>query len=92
MTSEKMAPRQTISMVTLRTTASENEDASSAQERQLDEIELVQQLHYQLECLPPVDTGKHAYLFLLACFILEALVWGECLLLCCTGTDPSREL
>lgn len=65
-------------MVTLRTPPSENEDASSAQEAQLDEIELVQQLHYQLECLPPTDTGKHAYLFLLACFILEALVWGEC--------------
>ncbi|ROV89932.1 hypothetical protein VSDG_08219 [Cytospora chrysosperma] len=76
MSSEKVAPRQTISMVTLRTPPSENEDASSAQEAQLHEIELVQQLHYQLECLPPTDTGKHAYLFLLACFILEALVWG----------------
>ena len=27
--------------------------------------------------LPPVDTGKDAWLFLLACFVLEALVWGE---------------
>lgn len=66
-------------MATVRTTATENEDASSAQEVQLEQIEMVQQLHYQLECLPPADTGKHAYLFLLACFILEALVWGESL-------------
>lgn len=78
MTSEKTTPRQTTSMVTLHTPPTGSEDASSAQEVQLDEIELVQQLHYQLECLPPADTGKHAYLFLLACFILEALVWGEC--------------
>jgi len=26
--------------------------------------------------LPPVDRGKHAYLFLAACFIFEALIWG----------------
>ena len=26
---------------------------------------------------PPADTGKDAYLFLAACFILEALVWGK---------------
>jgi len=26
--------------------------------------------------LPPVDHGKDAYLFLAACFIVEALVWG----------------
>lgn len=26
--------------------------------------------------LPPVDTGKHAWLFLTACFIFEALIWG----------------
>lgn len=27
--------------------------------------------------LPPVDTGKDAWLFLAACFVIEALVWGE---------------
>ena len=27
---------------------------------------------------PPADRGKEAYLFLAACFILEALVWGQC--------------
>lgn len=74
-------------MVNLRNPPSDNEDASSAQEAQLDEIELVQQLHYELERLPPADTGKHAYLFLLACFILEALVWGECPPLLLTGSD-----
>ncbi|KAL2201003.1 major facilitator superfamily domain-containing protein [Corynascus similis CBS 632.67] len=26
--------------------------------------------------LPPVDRGKDAYLFLAACFLIEALVWG----------------
>jgi hypothetical protein len=26
--------------------------------------------------LPPTDTGKDAWLFLLACFMLEALIWG----------------
>lgn len=26
--------------------------------------------------LPPVDGGKHAWLFLAACFAIEALVWG----------------
>lgn len=27
--------------------------------------------------LPPADSGKDAYLFLLAAFIIEALVWGK---------------
>lgn len=27
--------------------------------------------------LPPVDGGKDAYMFLAACFALEALVWGK---------------
>ena len=27
--------------------------------------------------LPPVDRGRHAWLFLLASAMLEALVWGE---------------
>lgn len=26
--------------------------------------------------LPPVDGGKQAWLFLAACFVLEALIWG----------------
>lgn len=26
--------------------------------------------------LPPVDGGKDAWLFLAACFVMEALVWG----------------
>jgi hypothetical protein len=29
--------------------------------------------------LPPVDGGKDAWLFLAACFIIEALVWGKSL-------------
>lgn len=27
--------------------------------------------------LPPVDTGKGAWLFLAACFMIEALIWGS---------------
>ncbi|KAG6214141.1 hypothetical protein E4U34_006316, partial [Claviceps purpurea] len=26
--------------------------------------------------LPPVDGGKHAWFFLTACFVVEALTWG----------------
>lgn len=26
--------------------------------------------------LPPVDRGKGAWLFLAACFMIEALIWG----------------
>lgn len=26
--------------------------------------------------LPPVDSGKDAWLFLAACFVMEALIWG----------------
>lgn len=32
--------------------------------------------------LPPVDRGKDAYLFLAACFTMEALVWGELSMTC----------
>jgi hypothetical protein len=28
------------------------------------------------QSLPPVDRGKHAWLTLVACFFLEATVWG----------------
>lgn len=27
--------------------------------------------------LPPVDGGKHAWFFLAACFVVEALTWGK---------------
>ena len=29
-----------------------------------------------LQSLPPVDRGRHAWLTLTACFFLEATVWG----------------
>jgi hypothetical protein len=32
-------------------------------------------LHHQYS-LPPVDKGRDAWLFLVAAFIMEALVWG----------------
>ncbi|KAK3990546.1 monocarboxylate transporter 10 [Cladorrhinum sp. PSN332] len=31
---------------------------------------------HELPSLPPVDGGKEAWLFLAACFMIEALVWG----------------
>jgi hypothetical protein len=33
--------------------------------------------HGQEFSLPPVDTGKDAWRFLAAAFMMEALVWGE---------------
>lgn len=71
-------PRPTLSLVSTSPRVSELEDAASTREGDADEFSLVQ-LHHrlELECLPPVDQGKHAYLFLLACFILEALIWGK---------------
>lgn len=71
-------PRPALSPVSTSPRVSELEDAASTREGDADEFSLVQ-LHHrlELECLPPVDQGKHAYLFLLACFILEALIWGK---------------
>lgn len=72
-----LAPRPTISLSTLKTQVSDIDDVSSARGAELDEIRLTEQLHHRLLCLPPVDTGKDAYLFLLACFVLSALVWSK---------------
>lgn len=71
-------PRPALSLASTSPRVSELEDAASTREGDGDEFSLVQ-LHHRLEieCLPPVDQGKHAYLFLLACFILEALIWGK---------------
>lgn len=73
-----MVPRPMISMSTLKTRASDNDDVSSARGAEVsDEIRLTEELHHRLLCLPPADTGKDAYLFLLACFVLSALVWSK---------------
>ncbi|KAJ5675243.1 uncharacterized protein N7477_005177 [Penicillium maclennaniae] len=40
-----------------------------------DQDELAISNHHE-DHLPPVDRGKGAYLFLTACFMLEALIWG----------------
>lgn len=72
-----MAPRRTMSLATLRTAASDNDDVYSARDGDSHDFELAERLDRRLSCLPPVDTGKHAYLFLLACFVLSALVWSE---------------
>lgn len=75
-----MAPRPMVSLSTLKTRASDIDDVSSARGGETDEIRLTDQLHHRLLCLPPVDTGKDAYLFLLACFVLSALVWSKFIL------------
>jgi hypothetical protein len=33
----------------------------------------------QNQQLPPMDGGKDAWLFLAACFMIEALIWGKLL-------------
>lgn len=38
--------------------------------------------------LPPTDGGKDAWLFLLACFMLEALIWGKQLLQLTEAQSP----
>jgi len=38
--------------------------------------------HHHGYSLPPVDGGKDAWLFLAACFVAEALVWGKSLYIC----------
>ncbi len=43
-----------------------------------DNINLVPSNHDD-SSLPPIDGGKEAWLFLAACFVVEALVWGEAL-------------
>lgn len=37
--------------------------------------------------LPPTDTGKDAWLFLAACWAVEALVWGKSCTLPCLGSS-----
>jgi len=32
---------------------------------------------HEFPALPPVDGGKDAWLFLAACFVVEALIWGR---------------
>lgn len=33
---------------------------------------------HEFQSLPPADSGRQAWLFLAACFFVEALIWGEC--------------
>ncbi|KAL7815683.1 MFS general substrate transporter [Trichoderma gracile] len=40
------------------------------------DVEAQQEDPDQGHSLPPVDTGKDAWLFLAACFVMEAMVWG----------------
>ena len=51
--------------------------ASSNHELAHLESEVWREVGHELQTLPRVDGGKQAWLFLSACFMLEALVWGE---------------
>lgn len=72
-----MALRRTTSLDAVTPRASENGEAYSTHRLETYDSGLAEHRHHRLSCLPPVDTGKHAYLFLLACFVLSALVWSE---------------
>lgn len=83
-----MAPRHTLSLATLSPRGSGNDEAYSIRRAGTDDSSgLAEHLNHRLSCLPPVDTGKHAYLFLLACFVLSALVWSESIFTY-TSTSP----
>lgn len=49
----------------------------------LSELELEDQGEGNSQQLPPVDGGKDAWLFLAASFVIEALVWGRCMIALC---------
>ena len=52
-------------------------DDARSDERQLAEEDFgPSQTDANLTGIPPPDRGRAAYLFLLACFMVEALVWG----------------
>ena len=61
--------------------SSENEKSGTSSPTVLgvgqDDVEAQQEDQHQGYSLPPVDTGKDAWLFLAACFVMEAMVWGE---------------
>ncbi|KAK3302430.1 major facilitator superfamily domain-containing protein [Chaetomium strumarium] len=51
--------------------SSEESPRTSSPERQVEDGH-----GHEMQSLPPVDRGKDAWLFLAACFMIEALVWG----------------
>ncbi|KAM0255031.1 hypothetical protein ACHAQJ_006179 [Trichoderma viride] len=60
--------------------SSENEkhegDSAAVVEIRSDDVEAQRENQDQGYSLPPADTGKDAWLFLAACFVMEAMVWG----------------
>lgn len=47
------------------------------QELELDDDALDAEPSSAFSSLPPADGGKAAWLFLLGCFVIEMLLWGE---------------
>ncbi|PTB63779.1 MFS general substrate transporter [Trichoderma citrinoviride] len=79
------SPTPTITIVNDRNAgspadSSENEKSGTSSPTVLgvgqDDVETQQEDQHQGYSLPPVDTGKDAWLFLAACFVMEAMVWG----------------
>ena len=56
--------------------AAHAKEDTPSDERQLNEADFGPSQDADHSNLPPPDRGRAAYLFLLACFIVEALVWG----------------
>lgn len=54
-----------------------NEPLSSPPDASRDKVSSPNVSGKSHDSLPPVDRGKHAWLFLLASAMLEALVWGR---------------
>lgn len=61
------------------TSRSQEADARAVNEAELEaRVGEVNEGEQEQAQLPPVDRGKDAYMFLAAAFVVEALVWGEC--------------
>lgn len=81
-----MAETATISLeaLTRETPQQQRSGDTTPRAEPSDAFEAGQGPHHEFS-LPPVDTGKDAWFFLAACFVIEALVWGEHVSVLCTG-------
>ncbi|KAL1872127.1 hypothetical protein Daus18300_004497 [Diaporthe australafricana] len=70
-----MSQTATISLETLTREPQQRSGVTTPRDEPGDAFESGQAPHHEFS-LPPVDTGKDAWLFLAACFVIEALVWG----------------
>lgn len=76
-TKHTMASETTELELTSRTPHSSTADIQPHHSGSIDSVEA--NIHNETNAgfsLPPTDGGKDAWLFLLSCFMLEALIWG----------------